>query len=426
MNTRRWILSLSAAVVVLAPAVRCHARGFALYANAYLDSTRVSAVRVTAEVPFRSLVFFKKQGWYDAQYEVYLSIERLDGKGGEPSTSVLQGRAVARSYAETSAPDHRSKSTRVFALAPGRYRVDATLRIQKTGVAMQRSLELEVPDFLATGIGFGTPLVITVPAGEVVAFSRWRDFQQREKSDLAQPSDLSLELFDRRPAVRFEIYTDGRVGASTACDLFYEVRSANNRQVLYGKRRIDLTGNDDVFVLPIDVDDWEPGSYTVNLRARADEPAREASASVELNVDVTRAMLGRDFEETLEILGLIASDDELSGLRGSNAEDRAAEWSRFWAARDPDPTSERNEALEEYLRRVRYVMKNFSTLEPGWRSDRGQVYIRHGAPERIERTSDSRFQGEYEIWRYAGTGRVFVFYDMFGLGDYRLVQGGVF
>ena len=123
-------------------------------------------------------------------------------------------------------------------------------------------------------------------------------------------------------------------------------------------------------------------------------------------------------------LGAIA--DELDALKSSNEDDRAEEWLKFWSARDPDPTTERNAALEEHLRRVRYVMKAFSRLGPGWRSDRGRVYIRYGTPDRIERASDTRNQGEYEIWRYFGIGRVFVFYDMFGLGDYRLVQGSLF
>jgi GWxTD domain-containing protein len=425
MKLPHWIPIL-AAVVVLASPGRCPARGFALYASAYLDSTRMSSVRVTAEVPFKSLVFFKKEGWYDAQYDVYVSIRSLDREEKEPTTAVMQGRAVARSYTETGTLDRRSKSMRVFHMPPGRYRVEATLRVSKTDVAVSRTLELEVPDFLAAGIGFGTPIVVTIPSSDVVAFSRWSEFEKRATSDLAPPDELSPDLFDRRPAVRFELYSDDRAGSAIDCDLYYEARSANNQQVLYGKRALHLTGVEDVFVLPIDVDDWEPGTYTINLRARAIDPAREASTSVELNVDVTRAMLGRDFDETLETLGLIASDEELEGLRESTAENRAAEWATFWAKRDPEPTTRRNEALDEYLRRVRYVMKNFSSLNAGWRSDRGQVYIRYGAPDRIERTSDSRFQGEYEIWRYAGNGRVFVFYDMFGLGDYRLVQGEIY
>jgi hypothetical protein len=36
---------------------------------------------------------------------------------------------------------------------------------------------------------------------------------------------------------------------------------------------------------------------------------------------------------------------------------------------------------------------------------------------------DGRSQGEYEIWRYYGRDLTFVFYDMFGVGDYKLVEG---
>ncbi len=114
------------------------------------------------------------------------------------------------------------------------------------------------------------------------------------------------------------------------------------------------------------------------------------------------------------------------GSMPGGEKERPAEWSKFWAGRDPDPTTPRNEALEEHLNRVRFVIKEFSRLGPGWRSDRGQVYIRFGPPGQIEHMSDNRNQGDYEIWRYGGMGRMFVFYDMFGLGDYRLVQGDMF
>lgn len=425
MRAFLWILAVGVLSSLLVPQT-CRARSFSLYAHAYLDSTRSPAVSVTAEIPFKSLVFFKKKGWYDSQYEVYLSIRREDDGDQEAQTSVMQGRAVARSYAETGMIDHRSKATRTFRLTPGKYRIDASLRVHKTDIVLNRTLELEVPDFLAKGIGFSSPVLLTVSTDGPTSFLRWRDFASHETTGAKTPSDLSLALFEKRPAVRFELYTDGSEQSPVECDLLYEVRSPDGRQILYGKRRVELAGRDDVFVLSLNVDDWEPGAYKINLRARANDPVRDASTSVVLNVDVTRAMLGRNFEETLSILSLIATDEELEGLRNSTEENRAEEWSKFWAARDPDPTTLANEALEEYLRRVRYVMKNFSTLEPGWKSDRGQVYIRFGPPTRIERASDSRFQGEYEIWRYSNLGRVFVFYDMFGLGDYRLVQGDIY
>ena len=134
-------------------------------------------------------------------------------------------------------------------------------------------------------------------------------------------------------------------------------------------------------------------------------------------------MLGTNFNDTLEILGLIASRDEIKPLRDAPESGRAAAWAKFWAARDPDPSTDVNEALAEYLLRLQYVTENFSKFGPGWRSDRGRVYIRYGPPEQIDTAMDQRASGEYEIWRYYTIGRSFVFYDMFGVGDFKLVEG---
>lgn len=425
MSCRRVILVLAVLIACLVPRA-ARARGFSVYAQAYLDTTRAPSARVTAEVPYKSLVFFKRQGWYDARYEVYVSIEDLD-RDERPRTAVMSGQVVARSYDETTRIDMRAKSTRTFTLAPGHYRVTASLRENRTDVVVTRTLDLEIPDFLARGIGFGSTMVMMLPPGRDATFARWDDFKDRGAPELAAPPDASLELFDRRPAVRFQLFLDGAAASSSLpCMVYYEAVAPDDEQVLYGRHRVELTGHDDTFILSFNVDDWEPGAYTINLRATTENPARDASTSIKLNVDVTRAMLGRNFDETLETLSLIASSEALEGLKNAPPGRRAEEWSKFWAARDPDPSSLENEALEEYLRRVRYVAKAFSNVEPGWRTDRGRVYIRNGPPDRIERATDSRYQGEYEIWRYFSTGRVYVFYDMFGLGDYRLVQGDIF
>ncbi|NIO00898.1 MAG: GWxTD domain-containing protein [Candidatus Latescibacteria bacterium] len=133
-------------------------------------------------------------------------------------------------------------------------------------------------------------------------------------------------------------------------------------------------------------------------------------------------MLGKYFDQTMEILALIASSEELEGLKNASFEDRPRAWSEFWRMRDPTPNTEANEALEEHLRRVRYATTHFSSLDSGWKTDRGQVYIKYGEPDQIDTSTDPYLQGEYLIWRYFSNNLVFVFYDRFGLGDYRLIQ----
>src|SRR5438093_7920755 len=57
---------------------------------------------------------------------------------------------------------------------------------------------------------------------------------------------------------------------------------------------------------------------------------------------------------------------------------------QFWARRDPDPTTHANEFKEEHYRRIQYANDHFHAGIPGWRTDRGRIYIAFGPPDRIE------------------------------------------
>ncbi len=409
-----------ASLALVAPSAR--AQNFGLFASAFLDSTRAPSARITVEVPFRTLVFLKKEGYYDARFESYLSIRRTDIQKTRPTTYVLNGFATVKTYEETKQRDQKARVGREIRLAPGDYEIEAILRIRETIIAVTRSVTLRVPDFLASGMGFGTPLVLSIPPTYTTNFARWSEVKD-QLAGADAPANAAIVGLERQPGVRFAIYFDSEVRVPSPCDIYYEVADGSNRQVLYGKRRIDLRGKDDEFVIAFNVDDWTPGAYRVNLRAQTQSPARDATASVDVHVDVTRAMLGANFDDTLEILGLIASSEELKELRAAPEAGRAAAWAKFWSARDPDPSTPENEALAQYLERVQYVVKEFSQFGTGWRSDRGRVYIRYGPPEQIDTAMDQRAQGEYEIWRYYTLNRNFVFYDMFGVGDFKLVEG---
>ncbi len=56
----------------------------------------------------------------------------------------------------------------------------------------------------------------------------------------------------------------------------------------------------------------------------------------------------------------------------------------FWAKRDPDPDTEQNEFKEEFFRRLDYANKRFREGIPGWKTDRGRIYIYLGPPDKIE------------------------------------------
>ncbi len=56
----------------------------------------------------------------------------------------------------------------------------------------------------------------------------------------------------------------------------------------------------------------------------------------------------------------------------------------FWQRRDPDPATESNEFQEEHTRRIDYANQHFGNEgKPGWRTERGRIYIIHGPPDDV-------------------------------------------
>ena len=97
----------------------------------------------------------------------------------------------------------------------------------------------------------------------------------------------------------------------------------------------------------------------------------------------------------------------------------------FWKVRDTDPLTAVNELKTEYMERVAFVNQQFGTgNRPGWKTDRGRVYVVYGKPDEIERHPNESDMKPYEIWYYNSIqgGVQFIFVDRSGFSDYILVH----
>jgi GWxTD domain-containing protein len=87
---------------------------------------------------------------------------------------------------------------------------------------------------------------------------------------------------------------------------------------------------------------------------------------------------------------------------------------QFWARRDSDPATMANEAREEHYRRIAYANEHFHSGVPGWKTDRGWVYIKWGKPTGIEKHPEGGFYARkhhegggftetypFEVWFYS-------------------------
>jgi len=81
----------------------------------------------------------------------------------------------------------------------------------------------------------------------------------------------------------------------------------------------------------------------------------------------------------------IITDEEARSFRSlSNDEERDAFIEQFWLRRNPNPDSPDNEFREEHYRRIQYANDHFAAGKPGWKTDRGHIYISFGAPDSID------------------------------------------
>ncbi len=101
----------------------------------------------------------------------------------------------------------------------------------------------------------------------------------------------------------------------------------------------------------------------------------------------------------------------------------------FWKHRDPTPNTPENEFKTEHYRRINYANRYYgrSAPIPGWRTDRGRVYIILGEPNDIQRFEGKTGIYPSEIWFYQNKenlglppGFNLVFFQEGGLGDFKL------
>ena len=110
----------------------------------------------------------------------------------------------------------------------------------------------------------------------------------------------------------------------------------------------------------------------------------------------------------------IITDEERKAFKNlSNDEERDAFIENFWLRRNPNPDSPENEFREEHYRRIAYANEHFAAGKPGWKTDRGHIYISFGKPDSIDsHPSGGAYQrpmeeggGEtstfpFEVWHY--------------------------
>ncbi len=139
-----------------------------------------------------------------------------------------------------------------------------------------------------------------------------------------------------------------------------------------------------------------------------------------------------------DVVWIITDEERAAFKQLSNDEERDNFIEAFWQRRDPTPDTEENEYKEEHYRRIAYANEHFAAGIPGWKSDRGRIYIMYGPADEVDsHPSGGSYErpmeeggGEtstfpFEDWRYRyleGIGQevIIEFVDTCMCGDYHM------
>jgi GWxTD domain-containing protein len=142
-----------------------------------------------------------------------------------------------------------------------------------------------------------------------------------------------------------------------------------------------------------------------------------------------------------EDVAYIITDEERAAFKKLQTDEEREQFiEQFWLRRDPTPDSIENEYKEEHYRRIAYANEHYASGIPGWKSDRGRIYITFGPPDEIEsHPSGGTYERPpeegggttstfpFEQWRYRyidgiGNDVIIEFVDPTMSGEYRMTM----
>ncbi len=143
---------------------------------------------------------------------------------------------------------------------------------------------------------------------------------------------------------------------------------------------------------------------------------------------------------TEDVKYIISNEERKAFVELNTDEERESFIENFWIRRDPTPDSVENEFREEHYRRIAYANERFASGIPGWKTDRGRIYIAYGPADEVQsHPSGGSYQRPFnegggttstypfEIWRYRylegiGSDIELEFVDPTMSGEYRLTM----
>ena len=345
----------------------------------------------------RAFAFQREGNSFVARYRVSISFKR----DGAPPVDLAREELVrVATFQETQRADESVLFQQVLRMVPGTYKVTATVRDASSTSESSATAEYTAPRF-----------------GKATYSAPILTYQATGRGSLRDP--LSLVL-NPRGAVGYGsdtllAYVEG-YGFAEATRVPFEVLDEQEHTIYSDSLRFRGGREVESQVVRLAPDSVSLGELRIVVGSK---PERSASALVSF----TQAWVVTNFDEMLDLLRYFGRDEEIAAMRRAPESERARLWRDFYEATDPNTATPENEALNQYFSRVNAANQRFKDEGiPGWRTDRGEVFITLGPPdESVESTPGT--SSRIIRWTYLTYRLEIYFQDETGFGRLRLTPG---
>jgi len=405
--------------------------------RSYLAEGQQTLVQALIEVPYGILESAGGQPDGDLRYGVAVQVSDASGARRLQTAWAGAGKAALRARGAT------KLEILDFAVPPGEYRLDVVVTDSVSGLQYEAGTPIEAwstapqasdlvlsPSMrLATGSDT-VPMLGEVRRGSTLVTPVIRLKLTPVRSKAYYLLEAYAETADTGAMQAVVMDSAGKVLVSTRPA---PVRMGAGGAVLKGQ--LDLAG------LPA-------GTYSLSVRlqlggrmvTRSDqfemadfaETMEKEEERIALLKLTDEGYFGTMSEEELDeahapLLYLVSADSMKVWGTGLSLQAKRRWMTDFWTARDPSPGTAKNEAREHFYGLIDYANREFAEAgrksTPGWRSDRGRIYIRYGAPSDVyDQSRQTGPTAPYLVWKYTrGKELHFIFVDRTGIGAFRLV-----
>lgn len=432
---------------------------------------------VQIAIPSKEVEFMELEGRYEASFEITIAFRPEEGSAVERRFVIIDRRSEIPAAKDISEFIYVADSSYV---APGLYRFEVKIedlnRRKKTlmGILRNQRVKAELKD-----------VYVDVPRFESGRFSlsepvlAW----SIHGDGSFVPNPMGIYGL-RNDTLSFFVKARLPEGlAADSIDLYINIVDQEGQLFTENRSSLPVEGRESVFYAAFDLNTYPASSYRINTVAICGD--QRASRGKDFTVSWELLNWQKPVRDLLVEARLLLPDREFEQFQYWTLGEQESYLNAYWKKADPTPHTAVNEIYEEFMQRLHFADANYGVHQRGALSDRGLIFLRFGQPDAVEQqplpfnredvseameqledkykvithstTTDgiaapqarivmegksSPFRGDgfdagsYELWIYnlkgepiferdklmtIKTGLRFLFVDMDGVGEYKLV-----